>query len=119
MASNTELKREQKMQETLRKIQNITHKEKEVDAVIAQKNIEKKILYSEKKELQSRLKQLAPKQIKISDHALLRYFERFIEVDIAQITLHIISELESSDYKTVDGLEAVIVNNSLVTLNKK
>lgn len=116
MQSNSSLKREQKIQETLKKVQNLTHKERAIDAEISIKSRERNQISKEKKILTERLKELQVKTITITDHAIIRYLERFCEYDIETIRQHILQELENSDYKTVNGLEAVVNNNSLITI---
>lgn len=116
MQSNSSLKRQQKIQETLKKVQNLTHKERGIDAEISIKSRERNQISNEKKMLLERLKQLEVKKFTITEHAIIRYLERFCEYDIDVIRQHMLQELENSDYKTINGLEAVVNNNSLITV---
>jgi hypothetical protein len=117
MSSNRDEKRNEKYQETLKKIQNIEHKIKDCDATIKEKQREKQALVNEKRILNERLNALLPSKIKITDHAVLRLIDRYIGVDTDELRKNMIIELEKNDYKHIFGHPVVIKNNSLLTVN--
>ena len=67
------------------------------------------------------------KDVTVTEHAFVRFFERYIGFDLKEITNQILSEkvklqiktLGSGKYPIGEGCKAVIQNNAVVTIEKK
>ncbi len=67
-------------------------------------------------------------KIKVSDHAIIRYFERVLGLDLAEIRDELSSDKINCMYSTLgdgkypleqgNGVRAVIVNNTVVSVVK-
>jgi hypothetical protein len=67
-------------------------------------------------------------QLKVSDHAIIRYFERVLELDLSDIRKELASDLVTAQYKALgdgkfpissgNGHRAVVVNSTVVSVIK-
>ncbi len=76
--------------------------------------------------LEELIKSLKPRNIRISTHALLRYIERILKIDIEEIKRKIINkDIEQSYYQLGDGkyhngnITLLINNDTVVTITNK
>lgn len=116
--------------------QNITKYEREIDilrrkkvGIDSEKNkLEKQSIELDNKilGLQELIKSLKPRNIRISTHALLRYIERILKIDIEEIKRKIINkDIEQSYYQLGDGkyhngnITLLINNDTVVTITNK
>jgi septation ring formation regulator EzrA len=75
-------------------------------------------------QLKHRIKTLQNKEVIVSEHALLRYIERVMGVDLEEIknqvlgpeTLALIGKLGNGKYPIGNGVRAVVKNNTVVTI---
>jgi hypothetical protein len=81
-------------------------------------------LIDERKRMADMLEAMTPKKLNVTDHALLRYVERVLGIDIEAIRNTIISEKVESLVAAVgdakvpigDGVYAVVRNHNVVTI---
>ena len=93
--------------------ENISHLQKELSLKVKRSN-----------NLQSRIDNIKSGDIEITEHAMLRYFERVCGFDLELIKQGIISEslkakasvLGSSFEAKLDGYSVVVKNNKVVTI---
>jgi hypothetical protein len=76
--------------------------------------------------LEELIKSLKPRNIRISTHALLRYVERILKIDLEEIKRKIINkDIEQSYYQLGDGkyhngnITLLINNDTVVTITNK
>lgn len=68
------------------------------------------------------IKALAPSELEVTDHALLRYLERHEDIDLDEIREMIIGDLSESvgffgnGTFPINGLQAVVRNNKVITI---
>jgi len=111
------------------KIKKLEHKKdflkKEKDRLIKdQSNIQRKIanINKELKEINKEIKD-HDKNIEISDHAMLRYIERVLDVDVESLKKELSSKLSKTDIVKIgdcdfpfNGHKAIIRNKNLITI---
>lgn len=60
-----------------------------------------------------------PERIQMTDHAFVRYLERYLGVDIQDVKSHLISQFPNDvpdGRYTVDGVTFLIRNNHIITV---
>lgn len=101
----------------------------EVDVVEAKQDlVEKQEAYRKVllrlKDIKKRVEDMQDVDVVISDHAIVRYMERAMGLDVEQIasqifnkdTLASIESLGDGKYPICEGLQAVVKNNTVVTI---
>lgn len=68
----------------------------DTDPVLQQMNQRRNWVTQKIKKLENQLEQLKPKELKVSDHALLRYMERHQGIAVEEVRQHIQNELKGA-----------------------
>jgi len=115
MASNSCIKKADKIKDLEKRIEKTSKKLEDMRSDISLKTRESSLLANEIKNLKERKQALLPREFRISDHAIVRYFERILNYDIEDIRKQIINELNNNN-DTVCGFKTKIENNTLITI---
>lgn len=120
-----------KQKEELKKLQSLLIKQKsEIDLIRRERQlINERLSVAERnlKNTEEELKKLKTgNKIIVSEHAVLRYLERTMELDLKAVENEILSEEVVSQYKTLgngkypvsNGCKAVIKDNVVLTITK-
>ena len=120
-----------KQKEELKKLQSLLIKQKsEIDLIKRERQlINERLSIAERnlKNTEEELKKLKTgNKIIVSEHAVLRYLERTMELDLKAVENEILSEEVVSQYKTLgngkypvsNGCKAVIKDNVVLTITK-
>lgn len=105
----------------------LTRIDSDIDDIRAEQtrlNTQMSDLLAEKQRLEQLIESLIPKKLTVSDHAILRYVERVMGIDIEQIRNTIASEKVEQTVATLgdskvplgNGAYAVVKNHSVVTV---
>lgn len=108
-------KKQEKIEEVQNKIKVLERELSENEQISGDLAKRKKILQSNLVKQKHTLDQLIPKELKISDHAILRYLERKKKLDIEKIKEEIKNELEGLNLKDVNAYGFVVRNNVVAT----
>lgn len=120
-----------KQKEELKKLQSLLIKQKsEIDLIKRERQlINERLSVAERnlKNTEEELKKLKTgNKIIVSEHAVLRYLERTMELDLKAVENEILSEEVVSQYRTLgngkypvsNGCKAVIKDNVVITVTK-
>ena len=120
-----------KQKEELKKLQSLLIKQKsEIDLIRRERQlINERLSVAERslKNTEEELKKLKTgNKIIVSEHAVLRYLERTMELDLKAVETEILSEEVVSQYRTLgngkypvsNGCKAVIKDNVVLTITK-
>lgn len=120
-----------KQKEELKKLQSLLVKQKsEIDLIRRERQlIDERLSTAERnlKKTEDELKKLKTgNKIIVSEHAVLRYLERTMELDLKAVENEILSEEVVSQYRTLgngkypvsNGCKAVIKDNVVITVTK-
>ena len=120
-----------KQKEELKKLQSLLIKQKsEIDLIKRERQlINERLSVAERnlRNTEEELKKLKTgNKIIVSEHAVLRYLERTMELDLKAVENEILSEQVVSQYKTLgngkypvsNGCKAVIKDNVVLTITK-
>lgn len=120
-----------KQKEELKKLQSLLIKQKsEIDLIRRERQlINERLSVAERnlKNTEEELKKLKTgNKIIVSEHAVLRYLERTMELDLKAVENEILSEEVVSQYRTLgngkypvsNGCKAVIKDNVVITVTK-
>lgn len=120
-----------KQKEELKKLQSLLIKQKsEIDLIKRERQlINERLSVAERnlRNTEEELKKLKTEnKIIVSEHAVLRYLERTMELDLKAVENEILSEEVVSQYKTLgngkypvsNGCKAVIKDNVVLTITK-
>lgn len=120
-----------KQKEELKKLQSLLIKQKsEIDLIKRERQlINERLSVAERnlRNTEEELKKLKTgNKIIVSEHAVLRYLERTMELDLKAVEKEILSEEVVSQYKTLgngkypvsNGCKAVIKDNVVLTITK-
>jgi hypothetical protein len=95
-----------------------------IDKEINRLKEERQIKVNRINQIQTEIKNLLPKDVQITEHALLRYCQRILGIDVEQIkskllsknVKQIISVLGNGEFPVDDKTTIVVKNNAIVTV---
>jgi septal ring factor EnvC (AmiA/AmiB activator) len=110
------LKRHEKVTELERKLRELEREHKDTEQIMSDMGVRRKKVEIEIKQLRNQLTSLQPKEIGVSDHALLRYLERHCGINVEAARFDMLEKVKClKDFGTVTAAGFVIKNGTVVT----
>lgn len=114
---------EQNIEKYLREIEILKRKKEGVDSKVKKLQLEQQNIDNQIDSLQEYINKLKIKEVKVSNHAVLRYFERILNYDLNEIRQKILTKEIQENYLLLgDGqyqngeIILVIKNDTVITI---
>lgn len=108
--------RHERQVELEKRLKELEREYHDTGEVVAQMNTRRKQVESEIRQLRNQISQLKPKELGVTDHALLRYMERHLGIDVEGIRKEILEKVaQLPDLGSMKIAGFVVKEKSVVT----
>lgn len=110
------LKRHEKVTELEKQLKQLEREHKDTEQIMSDMGVRRKKVEIEIKQIRNQLSSMTPKEVGITDHALLRYLERHCGINVEAARFDMMEKVKAcKDMGAITVLGFVVKNNSVVT----